>query len=109
MKSKINGERYIVVSENLSYESIFKTIAKHLMVKVPNKIASRKLMSFVWKLEALRCFFNRKNPQITKETAKTSSQKNKYDNNKIKNHINFKFRTVEEAIKNTAKYLLKFK
>ena len=40
-------------------------------------------MSLAWRLEALKCFLTKKNPQITKETVKTSLQKNDYQNEKI--------------------------
>ena len=83
VNSSVSAERYIVVSENLSYQSVFKIIAENLKVKPPHKIASKKLMSLAWRLEALKCFLTKKNPQITKETVKTSSQKNYYQNEKI--------------------------
>ena len=54
-------------------------------------------------------FFTRKNPQLTSETAQTSSQKNEYLNNKLKETLNYKFINIEDSIINTCKYLLKFK
>jgi nucleoside-diphosphate-sugar epimerase len=109
MNSKISAERYIVVGENLSYENVLKTIAKSLNVNPPLKIASKKLMNLAWKLEFIKCFITRKNPQLTKETARTSSQNNHYNNQKIINQLDFKFNSIEDAIENTSKYLLKFK
>ena len=76
MNSNISAERYIIVSENISYQSVFKIIAENLNVKPPHKIATKKLMSLAWRLEAFKCFLTKKNPQITKETVKTSLQKN---------------------------------
>ena len=66
-------------------------------------------MSLAWRLEALKCFLTKKNPQITKETVKTSSQKNCYQNEKIIKELNYKFNSIEKAIINTAKYILEFK
>ena len=66
-------------------------------------------MSLACRLEALKCFLNKKNPQITKETVKTSSQKNYYQNEKIIKELNYKFNSIEKAIINTAKYILEFK
>ena len=79
------------------------------MLKVPHKIASKKLLKIAYKLEALRCFFTRKNPQLTRETAKTSSQNNEYLNKKIRETLNYKFINIEDSIINTTKYLLEFK
>jgi nucleoside-diphosphate-sugar epimerase len=108
-KSTCNAERYIVVGENISYQKVFKLIAENLKVKVPQKLASQELLKFACKLEAVKCFFTGKNPQLTKETVKTSSQKNEYLNDKIKKALNFEFKSIEEAVNNTAKYILKFK
>lgn len=66
-------------------------------------------MSLAWRLEALKCFLTKKNPQITKETVKTSLQKNDYQNEKIIKELNYKFNSIEKAIINTAKYILEFK
>lgn len=109
MDSKISAERYIVVGENLSYKNVFQTVAKSLNVSPPLKIASKKLMNLAWRLELIKCFITRKNPQLTKETARTSSQNNHYNNEKIIKQIGFKFNTIVDAIENTSKYLLKFK
>jgi dihydroflavonol-4-reductase len=108
-KSTHNAERYIVVGENISYQKLFRLIAENLKVKAPQKLASQELLKFACKLEAVKCFFTRKNPQLTKETVKTSSQKNEYLNDKIKKALNFEFKSIEEAVINTAKYILKFK
>ena len=109
VNSSISSERYIVVSENLSYQSVFKIIAENLKVKAPHKIATKNLLSLAWRLEAVKCFLTRKNPQITRETVKTSIQKNNYQNEKIKKQIGYKFNSIENAIENTAKYILEFK
>ena len=82
-------------------------IAENLNVRPPHKIATKNLMSLAWRLEALKMFFNKKNPQITKETVKTSTQKNEYDNRKIIKQLNYKFNSIEKAINNTAKYIFR--
>ena len=110
MKIKIiTSERYILVAENLSYESVFKNISESLNVKPPSYLASERLMNLGWRIEYLISLLTRKRPKITKETAKTSSQKNYYNNEKIKKQIGYKFISIKDAIENTAKYILKFK
>ena len=59
-KSTCNAERYIVVSENISYQKVFKLIAENLKVKVPQKLASQELLKFACKLEAVKCFLQEK-------------------------------------------------
>tara|TARA_B100000963_G_scaffold89855_1_gene77379 strand:- start:133 stop:1140 length:1008 start_codon:yes stop_codon:yes gene_type:complete len=108
VNSKINAERFIVVGDNISYEKVFKTIAEKFNVRGPQKLVSEKLLEIVWKIEAIRCFLLSKSPKITKETAKTSSQKNYYSNEKIKTELKYQFNTIEESIENSVKFLLKF-
>jgi hypothetical protein len=109
MNSSFSSERYILVAENLSYESVFKSISNSLNVKPPSFLASERFMNFVWRMEHLISLITRKSPKITKETAKTSSQKNYYNNEKIKKKIGYKFISIEDAIENTARYILEFK
>ncbi|MFL2579975.1 MAG: NAD-dependent epimerase/dehydratase family protein [Parvicellaceae bacterium] len=109
MNSSFSSERYILVAENLSYESVFKNISKSLNVKPPSNVASERLMNLAWRIEYLISLITRKSPKITKETAKTSSQKNYYSNEKIKKQIGYKFISIEKAIENTANYILEFK
>ena len=109
MKSSFSSERYILVAENLTYESVFNSISKSLNVNPPTYVATPRLMNMVWRIEYLISLVTGKNPKITKETAKTSSQKNFYSNEKIKKQIGYKFNSIENAIENTAKYILEFK
>ena len=43
-QSNIDNQRFIIVAENISYKRVFQIIAKNLKVKIPNKLASKKLL-----------------------------------------------------------------
>lgn len=107
-EKEVNKERFICVSENKSYKELFTTIANGLDVKAPQKEASRSLTNLAWKLEALRSFITRKEPMITKETARTSHGQNFYDNSKLKQELDYQFYTIEEAIKNASEYIKQY-
>ena len=109
MDSKINRERFILVGENLPYKSVFDDIALCLNKPKPYKKATKSLLEIAWRLEAIRCFITNKKQSITKETARTASQINIYENQKIINALNYNFKTIKEAISNTSKFLLKVK
>ena len=109
MDSKINRERFILVGENLPYKSVFDDIALCLNKPKPYKKATKSLLEIAWRLEAIRCFITNKKQSITKETARTASQINIYENEKIINALNYNFKTIKEAISNTSKFLLKVK
>lgn len=107
VKSNIHSERFITVGDNLFYKDIFQEIAKKLMVKKPSKKASRTMLEIAWRILAIKCFITRKNPSLTKETARTSSKINIYDNQKIRTKLEYEFYSLDEAIENTSKFILK--
>lgn len=107
VKSNIRSERFIIVGDNLFYKEIFQKIAQKIKVKIPTKKASRTMLEIAWRIVAIKCFITRKNPGLTKETARTSSKINIYDNQKIKTKLEYEFYTLDEAIDNTSKFILK--
>ena len=104
--SQIHSEKYILVSENLSYKEVFSEIAKSLNKEAPNKLASKTILEIAWRLALLKSYFTGKTPPITKETARTTSQQFYYDSTKIKNELSFEFYSTNDAIKNAANYFL---
>ena len=103
-KSEISAEKYIVVAENCSYEQIFKSIASSFNIPLPTKKASPFLLEMAWRYEGLKTLFSSRKPSITKETARTSSMENRYENNKIIKELNYKFYSIEDAIENAVYY-----
>ncbi len=97
MQSDISGERFIINAENCSYEYIFKTIAKHLEVKAPYKYATPKMTNIAWRLTGLQRLWG-KQPNFTKETARSAHSIHHYDNQKIKDAIGINFTPVEVSI-----------
>ncbi|MCD6179888.1 MAG: hypothetical protein J7K39_08285, partial [Bacteroidales bacterium] len=51
-------------------------------------------------------FFTGKQPSLTKDTARSSMKISRYSSNKIKESLGFKFTSLEEMIKLTAKQFL---
>ena len=103
MDSDIKNQRFLLNSDNCSYEFIFKTIAKALNLPEPNKYASPFLTGIAWRLAYLKKIFLFKEPSFTKTTARSSHNCTYYSNQKIKETLDFKFISVEESIRDTAK------
>jgi dihydroflavonol-4-reductase len=103
-KSKVNAEKYIIVAKNCSYEQIFKTIASSFNIPIPSKKASPFLLEVAWRFAGIKTLFSSRKPSITKETARTSSMENIYENNKIIDELSYKFNSIEDAIKNATDY-----
>nr|WP_320117667.1 NAD-dependent epimerase/dehydratase family protein [uncultured Marinifilum sp.] len=104
MKSNIVNERFILNSENCSFEFIFKTIAKYIGIKGPTKYASKKMTEIAWRLAYLKKIFLLKSAGFTKENAQSAHNIHNYSNQKIKDALGFKFIPIERSIKDTVQH-----
>jgi hypothetical protein len=85
-------------------------IAKHLVVKPPRYLVTPLLSEIAWRVFAVVRFFKISNFSLTKETARASQKQYFYNNDKIKNELNFSFKKVEQTIKEVCnQYLIDIK
>ena len=84
VKSDIKNERYILVSENLSFKDFFTKTANYLDVKPPQKEAKPWLLNIAWRLDWLKHKLTRKRRVLSKQTANSAVTTTIYSNNKIK-------------------------
>lgn len=103
MKSEISGQRFVLAAENMTYHQVFQEIAQALGVKEPSVEAQPWMGELVWRLEKLKTLFGG-NPKVTRETARTARQMNRYDNARVKEALNYEFRPVGESIRDFAKF-----
>lgn len=104
-KSAINGERYILNAENISFQELFNQIAKTLNVKSPSIKVPFYVSQIIWRLEWLKYKITGQKPFITKETAYSAHQKRYYNGNKIVNDLTFKYKSIDEVIKSVCSYI----
>ncbi|MGV6860551.1 MAG: NAD-dependent epimerase/dehydratase family protein [Putridiphycobacter sp.] len=103
-EKQIFGERFLTISENLKFKTLFDLIAEQLGVKKPT-IKVKPWMTFIaWRLEAIKSFFTGKPPQITKETSKSAMQENRYSNQKLVDELGFKFTPIHKSVENAVNY-----
>ena len=95
MKSNINGERYIVIAKNISFEKILITIAKALKVKSPSIYAKPWLTEIVWRLDWLASSFFYSKRRLSKDMAQSLHSENYISNEKVKKNLDFTFQNVE--------------
>jgi nucleoside-diphosphate-sugar epimerase len=99
MEKELFGKRFIVSSENLTYEELFTLIARHLEKPAPSIHVPPFLSGIAWRVEAIRSFLTGSLPEVTKEMAYTASQKYFYSSEYIRETLGFEFRPVEESIR----------
>lgn len=106
MKSTISGERFILNAENLSYKSLFDMIAEAFNLNPPQKYANPVITSFAWRAESIKQFLSGIEPRITKQSARTAHNHQRYSSAKIQNTLETSFLPVKETIKRiTGNYL----
>jgi|TARA_B110000261_G_C13087887_1_gene358663 nucleoside-diphosphate-sugar epimerase len=108
-KSNINAERFLVISENLSFRDLFNQIAASINKPLPSIKAKKWMVGLIWRLDMLKSFVLGTTPLVTKESAKSAMNTATYSNKKIKDALKFDFIPIAAAIKHTSIYFLRDK
>ncbi|MBN2236444.1 MAG: NAD-dependent epimerase/dehydratase family protein [Bacteroidales bacterium] len=106
MESPISNERFILNSENLTYQELFNAIAISLGKKAPTTEVKPWMSELSWRLMKLKTMLTRKQAAYTKNTARSSMKKSYYSNAKIQQSIGFQFQSIQEIIEQTATHFL---
>ena len=107
MESDITNDKFIISSANNSFRELMWTIADELKVKRPSVSAEKWLLSIAWRVEALKILFTQKSPIISRETARIARINFAYNNEKITNALNYKFRPIRETVADTSQAFLR--
>ena len=84
MESNISGERYTLVSQNISFRQLLDTIAKGMGKKGPSLYASRFMTSIAWRADWLLSKLLVRKRRLTRSIARSSHNTENYENSKIK-------------------------
>lgn len=101
---RIINERFLVVSENVSFKVIFEKIAAAFGVKPPSIRVRKWMVGIAWRLEGILAFLFGKKQNITRETARSSMMTTKYSNEKIKAALDYEFISIEASIDHAVTY-----
>lgn len=99
MKSDIAGERFAIVSENLSFKEVVFKIAENLNVKKPTREAKPWMTSIAWRLDWLKSTIFGAKRQLSKYSANSLHSSEYISNEKIKNALDFEFQDIDTVIK----------
>ncbi len=107
MQSNITEQRFIVSAQNISYKEVFSKIATAFNKKPPYKKVTPFLAQIVWRLEAIKSWFTKQEPLLTKESANTAQAKVYFNNQKLLQYLpQFAYTPIDETIAYTCKKLL---
>ncbi|MEN8121870.1 MAG: NAD-dependent epimerase/dehydratase family protein [Bacteroidota bacterium] len=101
-ESPVNNERFVISAENLSFKELFDLIADSVNKTRPNILVSSFMLKIAWRIEYLRTKITGFTPILTKDTVKAANSISRYSNKKITELLDFKFRTINESVKDVA-------
>jgi nucleoside-diphosphate-sugar epimerase len=81
--SSITEKRFIINTENISFQHLFNLIAEGFGKRKPYRQASYKMGEVAWRLEALKSFFTGQKPLLTAETARVAHSLTRFDNSAL--------------------------
>lgn len=102
MESSVNNERFVISAENLSFKELFDIIANSVNKPRPNISVNSFMLKIAWRLEYLRSEITGFTPIITKDMVNSANSISNYSNKKISDLLDFKFRTINETVKDIA-------
>ena len=107
MNNHVKNDRFIVVSENISYKEILTTIDKALDKNNHLKSVKPWQLKCFYHLDKLKAFFLRTPRALSKPNVKSAFKHLYYDNSKIKNVVAYEFKPIKESITTIAEHFKK--
>lgn len=109
MNSDISSERFVLNSENWSYEKLFGTMAT-AMGKMPPSIKPNEFMTALgWRGDWFLSMLTGKKRSLTKEMAKHVSRQYTYGNEKSLAALDFEYTPIEQTIFETCQQFMQSK
>ena len=102
MDSDLEGERFIINSENLSYRAVTTMIARAFDKSAPGIAVQPAILMILSRMDWFLGIFTGKR-QITSEQARSAFNVNHYSNEKIKKAIGMAFIPIKEVVDSVVK------
>ncbi len=104
-ESDIHSERFLLVSENISFKSLFDKMSTHLQAPFTSIELKKGIYKWIKPLVYLYSYLSPK-VSITPETIAKSLEKTEFSHRKIKQAINYTFQSIEGVIEETSKWYM---
>lgn len=106
-ESEIKGERYLLNSENISFQYFFNSIAKNFNVRPPDIYANFLMRKTVVLSDTIFSAIRGRKRMYSPDFARVAGSHSYYSNEKIIKETAHKFRTIEESTANACNYYKK--
>lgn len=98
MNSSISEERYICVSENLSYRELFEKMAKGFGKKTPTYEIPQLALEILWRLDYVKQLFFGGSRRISKQSVQGLKSRDTYSAQKSITDLGMQYTTIDQVI-----------
>jgi len=109
MNSSVKNERFVLVSENISFKEVLFSIADSFEKKRPKIRVTDFIAAIGWRLSWLKSALTGAPNTFSKHTASSVNNKAYYDNSKTKEFFDFDFQNMDAVIQTICRQFLKDK
>ena len=109
MNSDLNGERFVLSAETISYQTAFEWIANAIRAKVPSKALTPMVRNIAWRIDWLRSKLTGSSQLLTKASADSTAHETHYDSTKSKEILGITYRPLKQSIEEVGKIFLQSK
>lgn len=106
LDAPIEGERFIASAGKISYKEFFDRIAKKFNKKAPSIKLGKSVLGVGAIAERIRTSITGTEPRLTKETARLAGAEFIFENQKIRNRLNFEFQPIEQSLQRCCEYYM---
>lgn len=105
-KSEITQKRFIINNVNLSHQEMLSRASALMGKNPPQKKATYLMLELAWWYSSLKSKLTGKKSALTKESARVSSKKLRYSNEKLVNAIPIEFKPIDLTLSEISKSVL---
>lgn len=100
METDITEERFIVNGDNWPFKRLLHTMADGFGKKRASRETKAWLLGLAWRLEAVKSWFGKHKPLLTKESARVAHSRTVFDSSKLLKALpEFEFKPLEQSIR----------
>jgi len=98
-RSDISEERFIVSNVNMTHKDLLGQCSQYLGRPAPGMQARAWMLALAWRASAMVAWLSGKKSALTKESARASTKKLRFSNQKLVDCIGMEFKPIEQTLK----------
>ena len=98
MESEVVNERFIAVSDNLTYKEVLTRLAVELQKPAPRKKLSIRLLEILWRIDWIWHLISRRKRKLSRMQVASLKSISIYNRDKISEYIDFEYTDMNEYL-----------